>query len=43
MIDGRTVQEIDPRGRSSAEMAELWEFLKAQMANSTKARKSAVA
>jgi chromosome partitioning protein len=39
MIDGRTVQEINPRGRSAAEMAELWEFLKAQMANSTKARK----
>ena len=43
MIDGRTVQEIDPRGRSAAEMAELWEFLKAQMAKSTKARKRAVA
>jgi chromosome partitioning protein len=39
MIDGRTVQEIDPRGRSAAEMAELWEFLKVQMANSTKERK----
>ena len=38
MIDGRTVQEIDPKGRSAAEMAELWEFLKAQMAKSTKAR-----
>ena len=24
MIDGRTVQEIDPKGRSAAEMAELW-------------------
>jgi chromosome partitioning protein len=43
MIDGRTVQEIDPRGRSAAEMAELWEFLKAQMADSTKARKVAAA
>lgn len=43
MIDGRTVQEIDPKGRSAAEMAELWEFLKAQMTNSTKARKRAVA
>ena len=43
MIDGRTVQEIDPKGRSAAEMAELWEFLRAQMANSTKARKRAVA
>lgn len=40
MIDGRTVQEIDPRGRSAAEIRELWEFLKAQIANSTKARKT---
>jgi chromosome partitioning protein len=43
MIDGRTVQEIDPKGRSAAEMAELWEFLKAQMAKSTKAQKKEVA
>ena len=39
MIDGRTVQETDPKGRSAAEMAELWDFVKAQMAKSTKARK----
>jgi chromosome partitioning protein len=43
MIDGRTVQEIDPKGRSAAEMAELWEFLKAKMLKSTKARSRAVA
>jgi chromosome partitioning protein len=43
MIDGRTVQEIDAKGRSAAEMAELWEFLKAQMAKSTKAQSRAVA
>jgi chromosome partitioning protein len=43
MIDGRTVGEIDPRGRSAAEMAELWEFLKAQMPESTKAQSRAVA
>ena len=43
MIDGRTVQEIDARGRSAAEIADLWEFLKAQMADSTKARKYAAA
>jgi chromosome partitioning protein len=43
MIDGRTVQEIDPKGRSAAEMAELWVFLKAQMANSTKTRTRAIA
>jgi chromosome partitioning protein len=39
MIDGRTVQETDPKGRSAAEMAELWKFVKAQMAKRTKARK----
>jgi len=39
MIDGRTVQETDPRGRSAAEMAELWKFVQAQIAKSTKARK----
>ena len=38
MIDGRTVQETDPKGRSAAEMAELWRFIKAQIAKSTKAR-----
>ena len=38
MIDGRTVQETDQKGRSAAEMAELWRFVKAQMAKSTKAR-----
>jgi chromosome partitioning protein len=38
MIDGRTVQETDAKGRSSIEMAELWGFVKAQMAKSTKAR-----
>jgi chromosome partitioning protein len=43
MIDGRTVQEIDPKGRSAVEMAELWEFLKAQLAKSTKAQSRAVA
>jgi chromosome partitioning protein len=43
MIDGRTVQEIDAKGRSAIEMAELWAFLKAQMSDSTKARKRAVA
>ena len=26
MIDGRTVLEIDPRGRSAAEVVELWIF-----------------
>ena len=38
MIDGRTVQESDAKGRSAAEIAELWKFVKAQIAKSTKAR-----
>ena len=40
MIDGRTVQETDARGRSAGEIAELWTFLKERVAKSTKARKS---
>jgi len=38
MIDGRTVLEIDPRGRSAGEVVELWTFVKARMNESTKAR-----
>ena len=38
MIDGRTVQETDSKGRGAEEMAELWRFVKARMAKSTKAR-----
>ena len=38
MIDGRTVLEIDPRGRSAGEVVALWEFVKARMSESTKAR-----
>jgi chromosome partitioning protein len=43
MIDGRTVQETDPNGRSAAEMAELWEFVRERLHGSTKARKEAAA
>jgi chromosome partitioning protein len=43
MIDGRTVQETDPNGRSAAEMAELWEFVRERLHESTKARKEEVA
>ncbi|RYB01341.1 ParA family protein [Lichenibacterium ramalinae] len=39
MIDGRTVIETDPKGRSAAEMGELWAFVKARMHASTKSRK----
>ncbi|MFN6934591.1 MAG: ParA family protein, partial [Tsuneonella sp.] len=27
MIDGRTVMEVDPEGRSAAEMAALWNYI----------------
>ena len=27
MIDGRTVMEIDPKGRSAAEIEELWRYV----------------
>ncbi|HZY58644.1 MAG TPA: ParA family protein [Candidatus Binataceae bacterium] len=39
MIDGRTVQETDPKGRRAVEMTELWKFVQARIAKSTKARK----
>ena len=39
MIDGRTVIETDPKGRSAAEMGDLWKFVKARMHDSTKGRK----
>lgn len=38
MIDGRTVIEIDPRGRSAEEINNLWKFVKARINESTKAR-----
>ncbi len=41
MTDGRTVQEADPKGRSAAEMANLWKFVKAKLHESTKVRKVA--
>ncbi len=27
MIDGRTVMEIDPKGRSAKEVIELWDYI----------------
>ena len=38
MIDGRTVLEVDPRGRSAGEVTELWTFVKTRMNDNTKAR-----
>lgn len=39
MIDGRTVLEIDPRGRSAAEVTDLWAFVKTRTQEGKKARK----
>jgi chromosome partitioning protein len=39
MIDGRTVLEISPRGRSAGEVVELWDFVKSRMNDSKKGRK----
>jgi chromosome partitioning protein len=39
MIDGRTVMEIDPKGRSAAEVRDLWAFVQGRLAANTKARK----
>ena len=41
MVDGRTVVETDAKGRSSAEIKELLEFVQAQMHEKKKARKDA--
>jgi chromosome partitioning protein len=41
MIDGRVVQETDSKGRSAAEIAELWNFVKARLPKNTKTRKTA--
>jgi len=43
MIDGRTVIETDRKGRSAAEMAELWAFVQARLTKSTKTRTKATA
>jgi chromosome partitioning protein len=39
MIDGRTVQETDARGRSAKEVADLWSFVKARLQECPNARK----
>lgn len=38
MIDGRTVMEIDQRGRSAGEVAALWTFVKARINGKKKTR-----
>lgn len=39
MIDGRTVLEVDAKGRSALEIGELWLFVKARINEKKKARK----
>mgnify|MGYP003615453791 FL=1 len=39
MIDGRTVSETDPKGRSAAEIRELLDFVQAQLHEKKKAKK----
>jgi len=41
MIDGRTVLEVDPKGRSATEVRDLWAFVQTRLANRTKARRKA--
>jgi chromosome partitioning protein len=43
MTDGRTVLELDPKGRSAAEIRELWTFVHARIHKSTQARTGAAA
>jgi chromosome partitioning protein len=38
MIDGRSVMEIDQRGRSAAEIADLWNFVKSRINGNKKTR-----
>lgn len=41
MIDGRTVQEMTPKGRSASEIAALWNFVQDHLHDSKKTRKRA--
>ena len=39
MTDGRTVNEVDPKGRSAEEISNLWKFIKSRLHASKKANK----
>ena len=43
MVDGRTVQELDPKGRSAEEITALWALLHERLEKGTKARKEEAA
>jgi chromosome partitioning protein len=40
MIDGRTVLEVDPRGRSADEITKLWPFVRARLNENKKVRRN---
>jgi chromosome partitioning protein len=40
MIDGRTVMELDGKGRSATEIRELWAFVRKRLTLRKKARKA---
>ena len=42
MVDGRTVQETDPKSRSAGEMAELFAFVQTRMTEKQKTRKKEI-
>lgn len=42
MVDGRTVQETDPKSRSAGEMAELFAFVQTRMDEKQKSRKKEI-
>jgi chromosome partitioning protein len=42
MVDGRSVQESDPKGRSAKEIAELFAFVQERMHAKTKTRKKEI-
>ena len=42
MVDGRTVRETDPKGRSAQEIAELFVFVQTRINEKTKARKKEI-
>ena len=39
MIDGRTAQEIDPKGKSANEVSQLWTYINTHLRKSGKSRK----
>ena len=40
MIDGRTVMEVDPDGRSAAEVGQLWDYISDRLEKNFRAHHS---